>query len=678
MNTVTLISQIAIALNLFGALFFVFHKPARDKGQNLSAAVFLAAVVVAALLLHWAAVNYYYNADENPGGIFRFGATLGVTLKMFGFEWEWELCAALARESIWYSVAIVLCFISAVLNTVLLVVRLLLKSLWNIMSVFSLVHSGKKLWLIAGTGVRQKTLLENLTAEQKNNTIIIPNETNEETKKEYISRGFLVIDEKIGADILKKTGCFSARETVLIVISDNDVENLETARTVAACLQRFSEEERGKMRFSTRVMYTSIERAEHFAFCEDKSVGGCIQFFNPCEITARSFLFDNPVTKFIPPSYIDFKAARLKGSFHFLHVFIGFGRVNRELLKQSIAADQLLGMDYYALVIDAFLADSKSAFMNQCRGLFVSEDERESADYFPAPEEKFHIEFVECNVLSKEMYDTVTNRVKNAGAAAVVVSLGNIQLSAETAMELRRQCYVENITKETIHLFVRAKSRSSIVAEDVLNNRDDIENGIAIETFGFEDAIFSLEPIANREMDVLAKHIAENYSGSPGIEYPAVWDKLSNHERESNRYAALSVRAKLNLMGFDLVYDKAQTAVQDEGVLAEFREAYGLERAQKLRFAGDALSYLERDADGNIADTPGIILPGLNISAGTPFTWRRAGRRCRRIGLRRNCVKFPVRKNTPASLLSKAWLNYAACRLPWNVPRLPGWTGRPY
>jgi hypothetical protein len=63
------------------------------------------------------------------------------------------------------------------------------------------------------------------------------------------------------------------------------------------------------------------------------------------------------------------------------------------------------------------------------------------------------------------------------------------------------------------------------------------------------------------------------------------------------------VKVKLNLMGFDLVYDTAETAVQDERTLKEFKEAYGLERALRLRSAGDALSYLERDVNGNIADT---------------------------------------------------------------------------
>jgi hypothetical protein len=601
MNTVTVASQTAIALNLFGALFFFFYKPAKGGSQKLPAIVFLSAVFFAALLLNWAAIDYYFGADGNPGGIFKFGATVGVTLKMFGFEWEWELCAGLARNNIWYSIAIILCFISAVLNTVLLVMRLLIKSLWNAVSVFFLAHSANKIWVITGTGVHQEALLESLTPEQKSTAIIIPGEINEEAKKEYLARGFLVINEKISADVLKKAGCFNARETILIAISDDDIENLETVRTVNSCLQTLSAGERGKLRFSARVMYTHIERAEYFAFCEGDAAGGKVQFFNPYEITARSFLFDNPVTRFIPSAYIDCKAARLTGAFDFLHVFIGFGKANRELMKQSITANQVLGMDYHALVIDTSLKNSQSAFMNQSRFLFASEGD--STEYFPAPKEKCRIEFVECNVLSKEMYDTVLGRVKKADASAVVISLGNVQASAETAMELRQQCYAENIEKETINIFVRAKSHAPIVAEDVLNSAADTRDGIRIAVFGFEDAILSLESIVNREMDILAKHIAAAYEGVPLDDYQTVWDKLSSHKRESNRYAALSVQVKLNLMGFSLKYDTAETGVQDKAVLREFQEAYGFERAQRLRAAKDVLSYIERDSLGAIADT---------------------------------------------------------------------------
>jgi hypothetical protein len=198
MNTITVVSQIAIVLILFSGLFFLFYKPARIGARKLPAIVFLSAVFFAAMMLNWVGINYHYGAARDPGGIFKFGAALGISLKMFSFDWEREIWEAPAREDVFYTIAITLCFVSAVLGAALLLVRLLLKNLWNALSVFFLAYSGKKLWLIAGAGTHQKALLENLAPEQKSNAIIIPNECNEEAKKEYLARGFLIIIEPHG------------------------------------------------------------------------------------------------------------------------------------------------------------------------------------------------------------------------------------------------------------------------------------------------------------------------------------------------------------------------------------------------------------------------------------------------------------------------------------------------
>ncbi|GHT44335.1 hypothetical protein AGMMS49965_19770 [Bacteroidia bacterium] len=592
MNTETMISLIAIALILFGGGFYVFKKPTKGISKEFSKIVFGVAVFIAGLMLNWAGLDYFYGNNENPGSIFNFGTILSSTLRMFILFWERALWSPLAIANVFYSIAITLCYTAATIFSGAIILQVLSKvfeNFGNSVSLFFLVHSPKKLCVIAGNGVHQKILLENLTQEQKKNAIIILNENNEEAKKEYRAQGFPVISGKISVEILKKTGLFDKRETALIAISDADVENLEIARTITEHLKTLDENTRAKLSFTARIMYTNIERAEHFKFSE--TAGGKIQFFNPYEITARSFLFDNPITKFIPPEHINTGTAQLIEKFDFLHVFIGFGKASRELLKQSIAANQILGMDYRALVIDSDIHDRQSSFMNHSRGLFSNNNDHISDEYFPMPQEKYHIEFINCNVLSKEMYDTVINRIKKAEASMVIVSLGNVQLNAETAMELRQRCYEQNIAKEKTNIFVRSKIHSPITVEDVLNNDDIIE----IATFGFEDEILTLDYIINMDMDKLAKCIAGNYSGSNANK----WEALTNQKREANIYAALSIRIKLNMMGFDMIYDETE---QDENTLKEFENTYDIEKARKLRALNNRFS-IERDSAGNIANT---------------------------------------------------------------------------
>ncbi|GHV94084.1 hypothetical protein AGMMS50293_04040 [Spirochaetia bacterium] len=605
-QTIIQASYAAIAFILFGVFFFALFKNKEKLKGRISAkaprAVFFLCVFAAAAILNWIGLSSTLEEGETAPWIFKLMASFGTTIKMFGVDWEGANSPALAAEYPIYGVACALCFAAAVLFTALLVIAVFLKSLLNEVRITLLRRTAKKSYIITGRGTRQETLVKSLTDEQKRRTIII-SPCDEDEKKRYLTEGYLLIDAEADEETLIKAGLFDTRETVLISIADDDESNLATARTITRYFASRSESLRKKMNFTAHIMYTNIDRTEHFEFSE--AAEGRINFFNPYEIIARSFLFNNPVTRLIPPGFIETQKARLKKRANILHVFIGFGQANVQLLKRSISINQLLGADFNAVVIDEDIKENEAAFRNYSRGLFTKEGETPGGGFFPSPEEKYRIEFLEMNALSTEMYETLIERIKAADAASVVICLGEDQLSAETAMELRQNCYEADIPGAQVSIFVRAYKHSAIVGDDVINAgfKKGNEGGlIKIETFGFEDKIFSLDAICDKDMDTLAKHIAENYSG--GGEYSVSWKNLINHERDSNRYAALSIRTKLNLLGFDLIFDETGKTTQDETVLQDFAAAYGMDRAQRLRADKAYLDYIERNPDGSIADTP--------------------------------------------------------------------------
>ncbi|WP_083820347.1 hypothetical protein [Leadbettera azotonutricia] len=596
MITVTLISQIAIALILFGGFFYFLYKPGKGVSKEVPRIVFFSMVFFAGLILNWLGNSRIYNEGHNPREIIKVGSAVITTLQMFVLNAGMDKIESLSMENTFYGIAFIICYIAAVICTVVFAVHIFFKSFWNVISLFFVKLLSKKIWIIVGKGIHQETLLKSLTAEQKGNTIIIQNENNVEGKKKLMDQGFLAINGEFSIGILKKPRFVKSKEITLIAISDDDVENLEIARIITESLSVFSGSNPKKLKFSAHIMYTNIERVEHFKLSDNAD--GKIQFFNPYEITVRSFLFDNPITKFIPREYIDTENACLKRKFDFLHVFIGFGKINREFLKQSIAANQVLGMDYQALVIDKDIQDSQSAFMNYSRGVFAKEGEWSSKKYFSMPQEKYRIDFVERNALSKEMYDLVIERIKKVDASVVIVALGDVQLSAETAMEFRQQCNRENV-KKGINIFVHAKRSSPIVNEKVLNADAEIK----IKPFGFENAILTLDHIENRNMDILAKHIAVSYASASIKGQPEemeelinqTWCQIGSFERESNLSAALSIRIKLNMIGFDLVDNSTKT----EDAKEEFKEVYKFEEAQKLLEAKE----IEHYKNGKIANT---------------------------------------------------------------------------
>ncbi|MDR3247795.1 MAG: hypothetical protein LBT39_03325, partial [Treponema sp.] len=384
----------------------------------------------------------------------------------------------------------------------------------------------------------------------------------------YVTRSYAVINTAADEAALARACLYRARDPVLIALSSHDERNLAVARTICASLEMMDKK---ALRFNAFIMYTRLDRAEHFQFTQ--AAEGRIKFFNPYEIIARRFLARYPASSLIPKDFIDTGIAKLKKPYAINHIFVGFGNANMQILKKSIVIDQLLGCDYRALVIDSAVDDNEAAFMNSARGIFRSERGAPGGkDFFPEPEEKYAIEFAGMNVLSLEFYQRITGQIMTGDFSIIIIALGDDKLSTETAMEIRQWAYEHNIPPEKMRIFVKLRKHSAITIDDVINpNRN--AGDILIMPFGFEDMIFDFEHIFNEDVDRLAKHIAEKYSGD--AEFATNWEKLSNYERDSNRYAALSIRVKLNLMGLDLIFDKTGTLSQNEKTLEEFVRAYG-------------------------------------------------------------------------------------------------------
>jgi hypothetical protein len=184
--------------------------------------------------------------------------------------------------------------------------------------------------------------------------------------------------------------------------------------------------------------------------------------------------------------------------------------------------------------LDTAIQNREAAFKNSFPGVF-------------AGTEKYHIEFKDSYAFSAGFYEEIINRIKAGDFSLVIISLENDRISGETALELRRWAYEGEIPPEKLKICIRAQDHSALLVADVLNPYSkDPSNVIRIDVFGCDKEIFTLDNIINEDADILAKHIAENYSNDSANEYPVNWEQLINHERDSNRYAAL-----FNLCGFN-------------------------------------------------------------------------------------------------------------------------------
>jgi hypothetical protein len=556
MVSVNIISVAAIFTVISGLLFFLLSSLRKKEGK-LPIFIYFLCAFISLTVLNWLGNN---SGDEGTPWIFKIGTTMGITMTMFGQEYDGGHAASLAESNFLYGAAMTVCYLGALLCTVLVIIQVFFKSAKNSFRVMVNAKENGTI-IIAGVGNTTELLLQSLNKEnEKRGVTIILDSEDDELKKECLSRGLTVIAAQVDENSLSKSGLYKGREKVFISLLPDDERNLTAARAVIAGMRK-----NGNGSFKAYIQYTDIDRAEHFKFSEE--AGGRLSFFNPHEKIARTFLSRWPVSSLIQKDFIDTSAARMKKKYRISHIFAGFGNSNIQILKKSLIIDQLPACDYRALVLDTDIEKQEAIFKNSSRGLFRETYTAEQAAlFFPPPEENCRLEFKSMSSHSREFYERVIAEVKANDFTVIVVSLGDDKLSAETAMELRQWAYENDIPAENLRLFFKAKKHSAISANDVLNPKG---SDIEIEPFGFEEDVFNFYSITDEDADMLAVHIAENYSGGGK---GSRWENLINHERDSNRYAALSIKPKLNLMGFDLVFDK--NAWQDKAVIAAFEAAY--------------------------------------------------------------------------------------------------------
>lgn len=442
-------------------------------------------------------------------------------------------------------------------------------------------------------------------------------------------------------------------DTKIIAMSDDDEVNLLVAKIITdyitgvikpaknkkGRINKLSSEQEARLeaiKVSAHIMYESLDRTEHFAFAEYAL--GRVRFFNPYEIRSRKFMIENPITSLIPKEWINTEKARLYNASDDGHdkpykigsFFIGYGYTNQHILKKSVCNYQLLGTDYNALIIDKDARKLEKQFQNSAPGLFHETDKngkiifgselRHNPDgsvYFPNPEESYNISFADLNVLSSDFYKRIINEIAGAGEGydfvSVVIALGTDKLSIETALELRQKLYERKLLKgqagnreyDRVKIFVKILKESVLSDYNLLNDKNDIDSEIIV--FGASDEILNEDYIIHEKLDFIAKRLANDYwkiagSDSQKTNMVSKWDSLTEFKRDSNRYAAMSIRTKLNLLGFELKEGIGET---DQKTIELYGKVYGLAVSQQQRAdkeSGKFVDFAESDENGNILD----------------------------------------------------------------------------
>lgn len=338
----------------------------------------------------------------------------------------------------------------------------------------------------------------------------------------------------------------------------------------------------GDMEKSSACSVDKVDKAK-------KIVQGYISCFSRHELIARQFVWQYPISKYIPRNFYN-PNFTIKNDKNINVVFVGFGKMNYQLFRICAMQFQFAaqkGEKLCSKPVHYFIYDNHREMLNNetFSMLGYEFDKNFAACDFPAPERICDIAEVEqLDINSVEAKMKFCEIVTPDSFTYFIVSLKSDLEDASYAQTLKRVLPQEGNWR----IFVRAKS-----SEERLN-----DNGII--TFGDEREIFLHETIVNDKLSEVALRMNMFYDAIDSGRIDGVEDK-SLHEIErdikaiyddaefrkrticrnesrpiveqmSNLYRAVNLPFKLAVMGFGL---EERDGEEDCGVSqSEYRKVY--------------------------------------------------------------------------------------------------------
>jgi len=616
---------VLVVIGLVVPYFFLKKKLAKDWGY----AVYFITVLSLGTVLNYMGISYAAKQDAAATKLplLILVESIGAAIRSFTGYANPDSLRALSEVNTLYEVAVFVHYIAAIILTFAITINIFGKGIVNRFWVW--VNSYRAKLIVVGSSATAEKFLSRLDRKRRRHTVIILEPDARNKRIDYIVRGFKVVAMKEGdknkdlnekvLHALKVAGFMrNKRCTQILSMTDDDGLNLLVAKEITAYIRKeinptrdsqgllnkldeTQSEKLAAMNLHAHIMYERLDRTEHFAFAEYAL--GRVRFFNPFEVRARKFVSENPITKLIPPHWINTKKGRLyntsdKGcdrAYRFATFFVGYGGSNEQIFKKSVCDHQLLGAGYHARVFDKNAKALEKKLQSSSPGLFNERDvdgniirygaelvhDPKGKTYFPNPEESCNIVFVDLDVLSSEFYQRMVTEIEGVKPGlgfdyiTIIISLGDDKLNIETSLELRQKLYEKKLLKgyhngkeyERVRIFVKISEDIRVWDDALLNDARDIPSHIT--TFGLTHEILTEDYIINEKLDAFAKSIANAHRPAALV---TKWDTLSEFKRDSNRHAAMAIRTKLNLLGFDIDEKPGDT---DEQTVAALQSAYG-------------------------------------------------------------------------------------------------------
>ena len=551
-----------------------------------------ALIYIAALPLYY--IGYLYGGTA-PG--FAILDSVKSCIELVVLKYGYSGVYALMTDNLFYRVTMDICFALVAVNAAIFTATLLWQNIYNYFRAFYSARFAKRVIVVFGSDKGSR----DIAASASNAAVIIVcAEPGGDIKDfAYIIGAACVRASKGGAQGVlekhfKKTG---DRELDIIVNTGDDKTNLIYTEQLATFIGsaegiRYSIDDR---RGINVYVFGEPENAGAFLHFAESS-NGLVHYVNKYKLIATDFIDKYPITQYMGAEHIDFEHASIKDDLDVGIVMIGFGKTNRQIFLTSVANNRLIGFKDGEVVskpVQYYIYDRKGARNDKnlnhdyYRYLY---DYDPDGEYLPLPEKPAEERFFVLDINDPEFYRSVKENLSPVRGrrkySYIVIAFGTDMENLDLADKISSKIKEWGLS-DSVKVFV--KIRSAELAEKVIDSEYAGDAGFV--TFGKEArCVYNIDSIMHEkhELMALARHLAYALAADNDSESEeaakekalSAWFDQSRVQRESNIYACLAIRMKLNLMG----YDHAPASDPAPDASAAFYSAYT---------AGDPIIYDE-------------------------------------------------------------------------------------
>ncbi|MGN0788733.1 MAG: hypothetical protein ACI4MY_02250, partial [Christensenellales bacterium] len=563
---VTAVCFIGMLCIMFGFAYNLFRKSRTEKLEYLQGfkkgKFFI--IYFIAIPLYWIGINY-----SGKGVGISFLTAIKACVELVVLKFDLASVQQLMADSVFYRIAMDVCFALVIINALILAFSLLgrrvLNGYWRLRN----THGKDKTYVIVGYNQANQSIVKSM-GKSKRCIMLIPHKCPEAEAFAYVEKVSYVKTasyKNIDKTLLDLFNNFDDKNVDVIVNTGDDATNLTCTKLIADLI---IDKELAKYISNDAIglnayVFSDPVNTSFFLHFEQKT-GGCVHYVNKYKLLAMDFVDKYPLTQFLDDRHIDYAHGTIKPDVSLNVLMIGFGKTNQQIFLTSVANNQFLTYrdgEVKEKTVNYFIYDKKDARndKNLNHNYYRFSNELTGDDYLELPPKPANEQFFEYDVNDTKFYTSVKENLTfgkdGPNCNYIIIAFGsdmqNLDLGEKMLTKIK-EWGVEDNTKVFVKIRDGGLKRLVVDQEYAKDN--------AMISFGNEDeVVYSLSQIIDERIERMAfnKHfIYKIQSDMTQEQYDdamttakSSWFSQNQIQRQSNVYACLSIRSKLQLLGFD-------------------------------------------------------------------------------------------------------------------------------